>query len=146
MNSYELQNLIADFPGLSGTEKLVGLMMALHLNKKTQQIKIKQETLARKCSLGERAVRAAIKTLVEKGLFERKRTFRTDEFVLGSALGKICGNMERHHVPVASGTICRLQSLKTTPGAAELLHSSKAEEKAKQQQDIYLKSLDLVGD
>lgn len=91
MDTYTLQRIIADHNSLSSTEKLVGLMLSLHLAKKSDEIRIKQQTIAQKCSLSERAVRNAIKALIEKGVFSRKRTFRVDVLGLGESLERIRG-------------------------------------------------------
>ena len=125
MNTYDLQRIIVEQNCLGSTEKLVGMVLALHLSKKSGLIRIKQETIARKCSLSERAVRNAIKGLIAQGVFTRKRTFRVDVFGPGSALEEICGIYEaasgagckRNVVPVAKDKGPNFERSHTDPSA-----------------------------
>lgn len=110
MDTYSLQWVISACDSLTSTQKLVGLMLALHVGKKSGRIRVSQEIIAQKCSLSERAVRDAIKALVEAGVFVKRRTVRVDELSPGKLAGKVCGidqaatgsGSKRHVVPGAS--------------------------------------------
>ena len=107
MDTYSLQWVISACDSLTSTQKLVGLMLALHIGKKTGRIRVSQEIIAQKCSLSERATREAIKALVKAGIFVKRRTVRVDELRPGELAGKICGidqaatgsGSKRHVVP-----------------------------------------------
>ena len=107
MDTYSLQWAISACDSLTSTQKLVGLMLALHIGKKTGRIRVSQEIIAQKCSLSERATREAIKALVKAGIFVKRRTVRVDELRPGKLAGKVCGidqaatgsGSKRHVVP-----------------------------------------------
>lgn len=107
MDTYSLQWVISACDTLTSTQKLVGLMLALHVGKKSGRIRVSQEVIAQKCSLSERAVRDAIKALVEAGIFVKRRTVRVDELSPCKLAGKVCGidqaatgsGSKRHVVP-----------------------------------------------
>lgn len=107
MDTYSIQWVISACESLTSTQKLVGLMLALHVGKKNGRIRVSQDVIAQKCSLSERAVRDAIKALIEAGIFVRRRTVRVDELSPGNLAGKICGidqaatgsGSKRHVVP-----------------------------------------------
>lgn len=91
MDTYSLQWAISACDSLTSTQKLVGLMLALHIGKKSGRIRVSQEIIAQKCALSERAVRDAIKALIKAGIFVKRRTVRVDELRPGELAGKICG-------------------------------------------------------
>ena len=107
MDTYSLQWAISACDSLTSTQKLVGMMLALHIGKKTGRIRVSQEIIAQKCSLSERATREAIKALVKAGIFVKRRTVRVDELRPGELAGKLCGidqaatgsGSKRHVVP-----------------------------------------------
>ena len=107
MDTYSLQWAISACDSLTSTQKLVGLMLALHIGKKSGRIRVSQEIIAQKCALSERAVRDAIKALIKAGIFVKRRTVRVDELRPGELAGKICGidqaatgsGSKRHVVP-----------------------------------------------
>ena len=109
MDTYSLQWAISGCDSLTSTQKLVGLMLALHISKKTGRIRVSQGIIAQRCSLSERAVRGAIKALVKAGIFAKRRTVRVDELSPGALAGKLCGidqaargsGSKRHVVPGA---------------------------------------------
>ena len=130
MDTYSLQWAISACDSLTSTQKLVGLMLALHVGKKNGRIRVSQDVIAQKCSLSERAVRSAIKALIEAGIFVRRRTVRVDELSPGKLAGKICGidqaatgsGSKRHVVP---GVNRKKRHSRYSP---EVECSSKAEE------------------
>ena len=91
MDTYSLQWAISACDSLTSTQKLVGLMLALHIGKKSGRIRVSQEIIAQKCALSERAVRDAIKALITAGIFVKRRTVRVDELRPGELAGIICG-------------------------------------------------------
>ena len=91
MDTYSLQWAISACDSLTSTQKLVGLMLALHIGKKSGRIRVSQEIIAQKCALSERAVRDAIKALIKAGIFVKRRTVRVDELRPSELAGKICG-------------------------------------------------------
>ena len=91
MDTYSLQWAISACDSLTSTQKLVGLMLALHIGKKSGRFRVSQEIIAQKCALSERAVRDAIKALIKAGIFVKRRTVRVDELRPGELAGKICG-------------------------------------------------------
>ena len=91
MDTYSLQWAISACDSLTSTQKLVGLMLALHIGKKSGRIRVSQEIIAQKCALSERAVRDAIKALIKAGIFVKRRTVRVDELRPSELAGIICG-------------------------------------------------------
>ena len=91
MDTYSLQWAISACDSLTSTQKLVGLMLALHIGKKSGSIRVSQEIIAQKCALSERAVRDAIKALIKAGVFVKRRTVRVDELRPSEFAGIICG-------------------------------------------------------
>ena len=91
MDTYSLQWAISACDSLTSTQKLVGLMLALHIGKKSGRIRVSQEIIAQKCALSERAVRDAIKALIKAGIFVKRRTVRVDELRPSEFAGIICG-------------------------------------------------------
>ena len=91
MNTYQVQSHIAERSDLTSTEKLVGMMYALHFCQQDGKIHLKQETAAKKCGLGIRAVRNAVKVLVEKEIFRRERNRWADALVPCFTVDKYTG-------------------------------------------------------
>ena len=91
MDTYSLQWAISACDSLTSTQKLVGLMLALHIGKKSGRIRVSQEIIAQKCALSERAVRDAIKALIKAGIFVKRRTVRVDELRPNEFAGIMCG-------------------------------------------------------
>ena len=91
MDTYSLQWVISACDSLTSTQKLVGLMLALHIGKKSGRIRVSQEIIAQKCALSERAVRSAIQALIKVGIFVKRRTVRVDELTPNALAGIICG-------------------------------------------------------
>lgn len=72
----DLQNAILQ-ADLMPTEKLVGLCVAFHVNKRTQTTRLRQSTIAEECGLSVRSVQRAFKALRDAGLLEMKTTGRS---------------------------------------------------------------------
>lgn len=75
MDTLSLQRLLLQLD-LMPTEKLVGMALAIHFNKRAKTIRIRQETIAAECGLSLATVKRAIKALVAANVFESKRTGR----------------------------------------------------------------------
>ena len=69
MTTYQLQRKILD-AGLSMSEAFIGFVYALHLNKKTGEIKVKQEVIAHKCGCSVSTVKRAVKALCLAGIWQ----------------------------------------------------------------------------
>ena len=72
----DLQNAILQ-ADLMPTEKLVGLCVAFHINKRTQSTRLRQDTIAEECGLSVRSVKRAFKALRDSGLLEMQATGRS---------------------------------------------------------------------
>lgn len=75
-NSYAIIRAIAKIEGMSYAEKFAGAMLALHLDRKKNQITVKQATLAKECGLTTRCVQGAIAKIVKAGVLARVRKSR----------------------------------------------------------------------
>lgn len=75
-NLRDLQSAIFQ-ADLIPTEKLVGLCVAFHINRRTQTTRLRQSTIADECGLSVRSVQRAFRALREVGLFEMRITGRS---------------------------------------------------------------------
>ena len=73
-NSYAIIRAIAKVDGMSYAEKFAGTMIALHLDRKKNQIAVKQEVIANECGLTLRSVRGAVAKMISAGIFTSRRT------------------------------------------------------------------------
>jgi hypothetical protein len=73
MDTYTLQRLILSLD-LLPAEKLVGMALALHLDRATSSIRIKQEKIATESGFSVRSVKRATKGLIDAGVFTSKKT------------------------------------------------------------------------
>ena len=90
----DLQNAILQ-ADLMPTEKLVGLCVAFHINKRTQTTRLRQATIAEECGLSVRSVQRAFKALRDAGLLEMKATGRSPIIhVTGNNTGNVEGPQE----------------------------------------------------
>lgn len=87
----DLQNAILQ-ADLMPTEKLVGLCVAFHVNRKTQTTRLRQATIAEECGLSVRSVQRAFKALRDAGLLDMKTTGRSPIIQITS--GNNTGNVE----------------------------------------------------
>lgn len=87
----DLQNAILQ-ADLMPTEKLVGLCVAFHINKRTQTTRLRQATIAEECGLSVSSVKRAFRALRDAGLLEMKATGRSPIIHVGT--GNNTGNVE----------------------------------------------------
>ena len=59
MDTYALQRQLLQAE-LLPTEKLVGMVLALHMDKRTGKIRVRQETVAQECGVSVRTVRTSM--------------------------------------------------------------------------------------
>ena len=95
MDTYALQRqlLQAELPP---TEKLVGMVLAIHMDKRTGKIRVRQKTVARECGVSARTVRRAVAALVSSGVFVSVATGRSSVLVLERVLEEWTG----HRCPI----------------------------------------------
>ena len=86
MDTYALQRQLLQAE-LLPTEKLVGMVLALHMDKRTGKIRVRQETVAQECGVSARTVRRAVAALVSSGVFVSVAPGRSSVLVAGSATG-----------------------------------------------------------
>lgn len=87
----DLQNAILQ-ADLMPTEKLVGLCVAFHVNRRTQATRLRQATIAEECGLSVRSVKRAFKALRDSRLLEMQATGRSPIIRIGT--GNNTGNVE----------------------------------------------------
>ena len=87
----DLQNAILQ-ADLMPTEKLVGLCVAFHINRKTQATRLRQATIAEECGLSVRSVKRAFRALRDAGLLEMQTTGRSP--IIHVCTGNNTGNVE----------------------------------------------------
>ena len=87
----DLQNAILQ-ADLTPTEKLVGLCVAFHVNRKTQTTRLRQSTIAEECGLSVRSVKRAFKALRDAGLLDMQVTGRSP--IIHVCTGNNTGNVE----------------------------------------------------
>lgn len=87
----DLQNAILQ-ADLTPTEKLVGLCVAFHINRRTQATRLRQSTIAEECGLSVRSVQRAFKALRDAGLLDMQATGRSP--IIHVCTGNNTGNVE----------------------------------------------------
>lgn len=87
----DLQNAILH-ADLMPTEKLVGLCVAFHVNRRTQATRLRQATIAEECGLSVRSVKRAFKALRDAGLLDIQATGRSP--IIHVCTGNNTGNVE----------------------------------------------------
>ena len=87
----DLQNAILQ-ADLMPTEKLVGLCVAFHVNRRTQATRLRQATIAEECGLSMRSVQRAFRALRDAGLLEMKATGRSP--IIYVCTGNNTGNVK----------------------------------------------------
>lgn len=96
----DLQNAILQ-ADLMPTEKLVGLCVAFHVNRKTQMTRLRQATVAEECGLSVRSVKRAFRALRDSGVLEMQATGRSPIIRIGT--GNNTGNVEGPQVAPQRG-------------------------------------------
>lgn len=132
MDTLSIQRLLLQLD-LMPTEKLVGMTLAIHFNKRAKNIRVRQEIIAAECGLSLATVKRAIKALVAANVFESKRTGRAAILVPVEprASGKNSGIVERSptsHLVAHSRAIGKKKGM---PWDYDLPLSSKPEEEGK---------------
>lgn len=87
----DLQNAILQ-ADLTPTEKLVGLCVAFHVNRRTQTTRLRQSTIAEECGLSVRSVQRSFKSLRDAGLLNMQTTGRSP--IIHVCTGNNTGNVE----------------------------------------------------
>ena len=67
-NSYAIIRAIAKIEGMTPAERWAGAMIAVHLDTKRNQIRVRQSLIAEESGLKERCVRGAVAKMVAAGL------------------------------------------------------------------------------
>lgn len=141
MDTLELQRLILA-EDLLPAEKLIGMALAFHLDRKTETIRISQAKLAGETGFSVRSVKRAIHGLVEAGIFESKRTRGAAILIPCVHVDKYSGMdgppmapLRGHRRPIKS---------KKMPWDYDLLLSTKAEEEAKRQEEQLKRDIEHV--
>lgn len=73
-NSYAIIRAIAKIEGMTPAERWAGAMIAVHLDTKRNQIRVRQSLIAEESGLKERCVRGAVAKMVVAGIFRKVRT------------------------------------------------------------------------
>ncbi len=137
-NSYAIIRAIAKIQDMTPAERWAGALIAVHLNTKANQIKIRQSVLAEESGLKERCIRKAVAKMVAAGLFSKARTqtgivlipaSREPPETPGGSV-KRSVNMHRHERAGPTGTYMP-DPTKKMPWDYDLEHSTRAEEEFK---------------
>ena len=75
MDTYALQRVILKMDLLPG-ERYVGMVLALHLNQKTETIQVRQKTLIEETGYSRNTVQKALQRLIASGVFISQQTGR----------------------------------------------------------------------
>lgn len=143
MNTYQIQRRILALEGLTFTERLVGMVFALHLNRKSGQIRVRQEVIAQECQCKERVVRNALVKLESAGIFSSKRTGRATVLRVLEDTGKKSVIVERHQRADQTGTTVPIRKRKTNCFQLDTELSTRAEENAKRKEKLFLLNQDV---
>lgn len=127
MDTYSLQRLILQ-ADLLPTEKLVGMVLALHMDRKTGKIRIRQDSIAQECGVSSRTARRAVASLVAEGFFSSQQTGRSAILV---PLGKECGIVDRPPVTYQIGHRCPTGRRKKAVFDLDTVLSTRVEEENK---------------
>ena len=95
-DSYTIMRAITDFDDLSPTQKLVGLVLALHYNRASKASRLRRDTICEETGLGIRAVKAALRALVAAQVFDPKRTGRATAYRVGKRVEEWMVPLEHH--------------------------------------------------
>jgi predicted ArsR family transcriptional regulator len=124
MDTYSFQRWILQ-QELLPTEKLVGMALALHIDRKTGKIRVRQEIIAQECGVSTRTVRRAIASLVAEGILSSQQTGRSAVLV---PLGKKCGIVDRPPVDYQIGHQCPTRRREKTHFDLDTSLSTRVEE------------------
>ena len=138
-NSYAIIRAIAKVDGMSYAEKFAGTMVALHLDRKKNQIAVKQELIANECGLTLRSVRGAVAKLIAAGIFTSRRT--RDRLILIPAQTfedhsvKESVYMDRNICSYLAGTTVPISNKKLLPLEYDLTFRTREEEENKRERE-----------
>ena len=104
MDTYALQRQLLQAE-LLPTEKLVGMVLALHMDKRTGKIRVRQETVAQECGVSVRTVRRAVAALVSSGVFTSTATGRSSVLPV---LERVLEEWTGHRCPIRPVTGVRI--------------------------------------
>lgn len=142
MDTLTLQKTILAHP-LMPAEKLVGMALAYHINRKTGKVRVGQRTIAEETGYSQRTVKRAVKALVEAGIFEIVHTGRASILVPieqdgeGGSSGNICGIVEGPSVSHQMGHGWHIGPKKMSPFEYDTTYSTLAEEKIKRENEAW---------
>lgn len=99
--------------------------LALHIDRKTGKIRVRQEIIAQECGVSTRTVRRAIASLVAEGILSSQQTGRSAVLV---PLGKKCGIVDRPPVAYQIGHQCPTRRREKTHFDLDTSLSTRVEE------------------
>lgn len=82
-DSYTIMRAIAAIE-MTPSQKLVGMILALHFHRPTQSVRVRRSTLCEETGLGLRTVTASLQSLREGMIFQGARTGRATVYRVGS--------------------------------------------------------------
>lgn len=151
-NSYALIRAIINAGSMTNAEKIAGVILSLYLDRRKNQIAVRQSVIARECGLTERCVRGAVAKMVEAGIFEKRKAGNCLVLVPllppAAASGKrsvyIIGR-KRNSRSGTIGTAVPFSEKNRLPWDYDLTHSTAAEEKAKREEKRFLREVGENG-
>lgn len=136
-NSYAIIRAIAKIEGMTPAERWAGAMIAVHLDTKRNQIRVRQSLIAEESGLKERCVRGAVAKMVAAGIFRKVRTQKglvlVPTLVDQGTPVKESVNIHRHVRAAPTGMSVPVGRAKA-PWEYDLELSSRAEEEHKRQE------------
>lgn len=102
MDTYALQRIILKMDLLPG-ERYVGMVLALHLNQKTETIQVRQKTLIEETGYSRNTIQKALQRLIASGVFSSRQTGRAAVLVLGNNTGNMDTPNTGHQLPQKLG-------------------------------------------
>lgn len=142
MDTYSFQRWILQ-QELLPTEKLVGMAIALHIDRKTGKIRVRQEIIAQECGVSTRTVRRAIASLVAEGILSSQKTGRSAILV---PLGKECGIVDRPPVTYQIGHQCPTRRREKAHFDLDTSLSTRVEEQNKRDEKRFLREKATEGE
>lgn len=144
-NSYALIRAIINAESMTNAEKIAGVTISVHLDRRKNQIAVRQSVIAKECGLTERCVRGAIAKMVEAGIFEKRKAGNCLVLVPllppAAASGKrsvyIIGR-KRNSRSCTIGTAVPFSEKNRLPWDYDLTFSTAAEERAKREEKRFL--------
>lgn len=137
INSYAIIRAIANLDGMTPAERWAGSVIAVHLDMRRNQIRVRQELIAEESGLKERCVRGAVAKMVAAGIFRKVRT-QTGIVLVPTLVDqgtpvKKSVNIHRHTDAAPTGMYMPVGKTKA-PWEYDLELSSRAEEEYKRQE------------